>query len=196
MNYFIAYLALGVLTLAAIALDSRIRNSRRASDWSQISDLVLRSHQPWPEAILERLVLPVIAGAAIIAAWPIAIAFASYFYQRKKSAEASSNPHESEDFTVEPSDLIARLTIAQIEETELVYDPLQAVPRLPFGHMNCAWIDFKRQIKAADEIWSFRARWGNYRHPTAVRFGYASKRQGTVVTFFVAKVSPVTSGTG
>lgn len=194
MTYLIVYLTLGVLTLAGIAIDARIRNRRSKSDFSQISDLVRRAHQPWPEAILERLVVPVIAGVAIVAVWPIAIAFAIYFYRRKNNEEAAVTSLEPDHFTVKTSDLMERMTIQEVEKTEIVSDPLQAVPPVPFGHLNRAWLDFKRQIQADDEIWSFQARWGNYRSPTAVRSGYASLRQGAVVTVFVAKSSPCAAG--
>ena len=190
MTYLIVYLTLGVLTLVGIAIDARMRNRRSKSDWGQISDLVRRAHQPWPEAILERLVIPAIAGVVIIAAWPLAIAFAIYFYRRKNDDEVAATSLEPDHFTVKPSDLIERLTIEKVEETEIVQDPLQAVPPVPFGHLNRAWVNFKRQIQPDDEIWSFQARWGNYRSPMAVRSGYASLRQGAVVTVFVAKLSP------
>lgn len=194
MTYLIVYLTLGVLALARIAVDARIRNRRSRSDWSQISDLARRAYQPWPEAILERLVIPVIAGAAIVAAWPLAIAFAIYFYRRKNAEEATTTSLKPDHFTVKPSDLIERLTIEKVEETEIVHDPLQAVPPVPFGHLNRAWLDFKRQIQAEHEIWSFQARWGNFHHPMAVQRGYASLRQGAVVTVFVAKASPCAAG--
>ncbi len=108
MTYLIVYLTLGVLTLAGIAIDARIRNRRSKSDFSQISDLVRRAHQPWPEAILERLVIPAIAGVVIIAAWPLAIAFAIYFYRRKSAEAATATSLEPDHFTVRPSDLIER----------------------------------------------------------------------------------------
>ena len=189
MTYLIAYLALGILTVAGIAADARIRNRRSKSDWNQISDLARRAYQPWPEAILERLVVPVIAGVVIIAAWPLAIAFAIYFYRRKNAEEATATSFEPDHFTVKPSDLIERLTIEKVENTEIVHDPLLAVPPVPFGHLNRAWLDFKRQIEPGDEIWSFQARWGNYSSPMAVRRGYASVRQGAVVSVLVAKTS-------
>ena len=189
MIYLFAYLILGVFALVGMLVDSHLRSSRTSSNLSNISKIVRRAYQPWQEAILERLIVPLIAGVVIIFAWPIVIAFAIYFYRRRKEEEAMATSFEPDHFTVKPSDLIERLIIEKVESSEIVYDPLLAVPPLPFGHLNHAWLDFKRQIQSEDEIWSFEASWGNYSSPMAVRSGYAALRHGAVVAIFIAKTS-------
>ncbi|WP_448214024.1 hypothetical protein [Colwellia sp. MEBiC06753] len=62
---------------------------------------------------------------------------------------------EAEPFSVKSKDLINQLTIEQIEKDEMVYDPLEAVSRLPFGFLNDAWLDFASNIQPTWTIWSF-----------------------------------------
>ena len=190
MNYLIAYLAVGVLALMGIGIDAHMRRRASSSDWSQVSDLVRRANQQWPEVVLERLIVPAIAGVAIIIAWPLAVAFAMHFYRRTNKDEARAISLEPAEFTVKPSDLIERLTIETIEVMQIVHDPLLAAPQIPFGHLNRAWLDFRSQIQPADEVWSFRVRWGNFQRPKAVRQGYAALRNGVISTVCITKISP------
>lgn len=40
-----------------------------------------------------------------------------------------------------------------------VFDPLQAVPDLPFGHLNEVWQAYVNGLEPESELWSFRGRW-------------------------------------
>ena len=64
--------------------------------------------------------------------------------------------------------------MAQIEAREMVEDPLQAVPALPFGHLNAAWCELVAELAPGDECWSFSAQWSN-------DFGLSELRTGYVV---------------
>jgi hypothetical protein len=194
MIYLFVYLAVGALTLMGMLIDARLRRSRTTTDWRKISALARRARQPWQEAILERLIVPLVAGAVVIIAWPIAIAFAVHFYhQRGKDVDITA-AFEPDQLRVKLSDLVARLSIQEIERMETVSDPLLAVPSLPFGHLNRAWLDFAHKIQSEDDIWSFQAHCGSYPSPMAARRGYASLRQGAVVAIFVSKLTTCDKG--
>lgn len=77
------------------------------------------------------------------------------------------------------SDLIERLSIDTIEAAELIYDPLDAVPRLPFGHENSCWVEFKSHLEVDDELWSFDAQIENEWGCVEYCEGYASFRFST-----------------
>lgn len=48
------------------------------------------------------------------------------------------------------------MNIADIECANMVDDPLGAVPAVPFGHLNPAWLHLKDQQKSGGAFWSFR----------------------------------------
>jgi hypothetical protein len=180
MTWVLAYLAVGGLALIGILVDAWIRRD----PWSFMG----RRYNSLPEAVLERVVVPAIAGAAIIVAWPFAIAVAVHFYRRKAKDLTLNSSLDPDTFTVQRDELVDRFTLNAIEAAEIVYDPLQGVPPVPFGHLNRAWLVFKNQLQEEDEIWSFRAERFDIRLDADARQGYASVRKGVVVAVFVARL--------
>lgn len=82
-------------------------------------------------------------------------------------------------------ELIQRMASHEIEAQELVGDPLDAAPNIPFGFLNSTWAHFAAAAAAnGDEIWSFQKE----RHSAGGRFekfeGYAAVRSGRVVACF------------
>lgn len=67
-----------------------------------------------------------------------------------------------------------KLSLDDIEAREYVYDPLNAVPHLPFGHNNSLWVRFKSKLEEDDELWSFSAVLKN-------DFGQRQKEKGYAV---------------
>ena len=53
-------------------------------------------------------------------------------------------------------ELVSRHTITEIESLNLIEDPLEAVPNVPFGHLNFAWEQFKQHLRDRDELWHYR----------------------------------------
>jgi hypothetical protein len=49
------------------------------------------------------------------------------------------------------------ITIEEVEQRERVFDPMGAVPDLPFGHLNAAWQKFRDGLEPQDVIWTFSA---------------------------------------
>jgi len=66
---------------------------------------------------------------------------------------------EEAEFKVTKADLLQKLSLADIETNERVFDPLQAVPDLPFGHLNKVWQTYVNGLEPESELWSFRGRW-------------------------------------
>lgn len=84
-------------------------------------------------------------------------------------------------FKVKPQHLLERLTIDEIEAREMVQDPLNAVPKVPFGHLNAVWSQVKEAMQSGDELWSFTATWpGEFGSPE-LRKGYVLWRRGKPV---------------
>ncbi len=49
--------------------------------------------------------------------------------------------------------------VTLLRNTHFVKDPLNAVPDLPFGHLNAAWTDFVSKRPADAVLWSFAYDW-------------------------------------
>ncbi len=77
--------------------------------------------------------------------------------------------------------LLERLTVDEIEAIEVVQDPLNAVPKVPFGHLHAVWSQVKEAMQPNDELWSFTATWpGEFGSPEP-RKGYVLWRRGKPV---------------
>lgn len=87
-------------------------------------------------------------------------------------------------FSVELGDLLSRYEVEDVETIETVRDPLCAVPNVPFGHLNPAWMVFRDKISDGDEVWSFYTEW---HRPwlNEIVSGYAIKRGEIVSSYWI-----------
>lgn len=102
---------------------------------------------------LLNILVYVIAIICVALGWPL-FGIWAIFESRKEAA------HEIErnrpDFNCSPGFLVAKIDPHDAEITSYVIDPLNAVPPLPFGHLNAAWGMFLVEMfDPADELWSF-----------------------------------------
>ena len=77
------------------------------------------------------------------------------------------------------SDLVEKLSRAEIEALEQVDDPLQAVPNLPLGHLNSVWQALADGLEPDCELWSFRGRWKT-KYCDWQMHGYVARRVETI----------------
>jgi len=87
-------------------------------------------------------------------------------------------PEQKREFAVEPQNLEERLSVQDIETREMVTDPLNAAPELPFGHMNAGWKEFLAEHNTNDELWSFSAVWQS---DWDLAWGFKKLRSGYVI---------------
>ena len=193
MGYLTGYLSLGVLALIAIGADHLVRCRGRAYKRGKLAEQLRRRRQSLLSIVIERVAAPIAVAIGIIVAWPLAAVFAIHFF--RKRAEASDHVEASrvKAFCVEREHLIEPVTLEDIERRELVFDPLKAVPKKPFGHLNTAWQVFLERVLPTDQLWSFEAPWREYGGATVQRMGYASVRDNQVSAFFIKKAKPFPS---
>jgi len=88
------------------------------------------------------------------------------------------------EFAVTSQHLQEALSVVEMEARERVFDPLGAVPDVPFGHLNTAWQDFLVQCEEGAEFRRFAADWdsGWCRER---REGYVEIVQGQPGRFFM-----------
>lgn len=176
------YLALGVLTLA-VAGGAHLWHHRH--DRRDPESLALLMEDWYPERkklwyrIRARLLAPVLTVIAMALFWPAAwwMRCAEILNERRLARE-----REEALFKVKPQHLLERLTVDEIEAMEVVQDPLNAVPKVPFGHLNAVWTQVKSAMQPGDELWSFTATWpGEFGSPE-LRKGYVLWRRGKPVS--------------
>jgi hypothetical protein len=113
-------------------------------------------------------------GVALLAPfWPVLV-----FVKIKERVVGASPVLETKkrEFAVTQSDLQAQMSVLQVEEQEMVFDPLDAVPRVPFGHLNAAWKQFIGNMAPDDRLWSFVAYWTSDWGNKELRQGYVIVR--------------------
>jgi len=142
------------------------------ADWTFSRQDVLRAN-PGKNRLwlifLSELLLPLLVSLCIVVAWPLAIGMLVEDYLVNRRRRKFENYPE---FRVAPGDLLRMCTVAEVERTELVRDPMHAAPTLPFGHLNAAWNVFLDRKASGDVLWSFRSRWVNRWGKTELHVGY------------------------
>jgi hypothetical protein len=166
------YLALGVLTLAVAGGAHRWHHRHDRRDPNSLASLMEELHPERKKLwyrVRARLLAPVLTVIAMVLFWPVAwwMRCAELLNERRVARQ-----REEEIFKVKPQHLLERLTVDEIEAREIVQDPLNAVPKLAFGHLNGVWSQLKSAMQSGDELWSFTATWpGSFGSPE-LRKGY------------------------
>ena len=179
MNYLYAYLAVGIAMLAFALIQNYLQErDSTAIDYS----LNERKGQTPLRKFLEHVVVPGIAGLLFVIAWPIAAVFLTKMTIKE---HRSKKARKAAEFSISKDDLLEMLSVDEIEQHEAVSDPLEAVPALPFGHLNASWVEFRDEAASQGEIWSFKTIWSpEFEGPVQV-FGYVCVQNGKPGAHFV-----------
>ena len=165
---------MGVLVLSRLTESSDTRETRQVL--YELSFAGLARHR-FSIQIL-KIAVPILGSSFAILTWPY------WLYKRALEEIQTSNQsldnQEEKTFTVNVTDLVKCMSVAEIEEIERVSDPMGAVPDVAFGFLNPMWEKFKAGFESDDEIWTYKAAWKNdWRNEK--RFGYALLRGEGVV---------------
>lgn len=144
------------------------------------------------EKILNWFLFPLIAFAIFLTFWPWVL------WIEARGALAGKNDHAGEarrEFEVCDEFLVCELPLGDIECLETVEDPLEAAPRVPFGHMNPAWEEFK--VKGENGVfWKFSGKhvgdWG----ADWLREGYAVLKEDGTRPYFLTRLEYLGRATG
>jgi hypothetical protein len=113
--------------------------------------------QRWPHSPLDQLKalgIWTLAICAVTTVWPIALVI-----QLKDIAtHVADPPARFKAFRVSRKHLLKQLSVQDAEELEIVKDPLNCVPNVPFGFLNHAWHNFITHLSPMDTLWAFTAR--------------------------------------
>ena len=187
MRYLVLYLAVGAITLALTLLQSHLEKKKHGPSLSEtMEELRLQKASTW-QRIAHKIIVPVLAGIAIICVWPVAIVF---LVQSVIEHRRLAKLEEDKKFRIREQDLIEQLSIDEIEKRERVDDPLEGAPNEPFGHLWPAWQTFVNELGADAILWSFAA--NDDTSHTAVRLeGYVHFDNGEAGSMFVTAKVPL-----
>lgn len=95
------------------------------------------------------------------------------------------NPRFQADvFSMKKNDLIEVMSVLDIETKEIVFDPLNEVQQVPFGHLNNTWEEFKGSYSLST-LWSFKCEYKDY-SGFFIKEGYAKlENDGSINTYFI-----------
>lgn len=191
MNWILGYFGVGAVVFSGLLLDNRVRNRRSSGRISSLMADIRRKKRSWLEFVMEEVLVGGVAAVGVLVAWPLVLSFSIYFYGRKDKSPSQTRLMEPTEFSVSHKDLLQTFTVGQIEDRELIQDPLGAVPPIAFGHLNKAWQRFAGHAPSSDTLWSFRAPWGRYGTMSEWRSGYARVRNNEIVGWFTKSIKPV-----
>lgn len=184
MIYLYWYIGVGVIVLLIVYISHRLTVKIDEPDLHAILESINPDRDKWHYKLREIVLVPLFIAILGPLAWPIFIYWkAKEFFSKEISVETSVE--EDQNLKVTRADLIDHHTVAEIESSERVTDPLGAVPALPFGHLNSAWNDFKSMAQATDEFWTFEAIWERRWRSKQKCRGYAILRGDEVIGYWM-----------
>jgi len=142
--------------------------------------------------VLEDVIVPVLAFFLVWFVWPVVfvLKFKELFERKSQAVKAEPGHKESEEseefaFALTDSELTRQVTIEEVERTNLIQDPMEAVPNIPFGHCNARWEAFKASLQGNETLWEFESTRSELKGVQAM-WGYAVKRNGQVDRFMTS----------
>lgn len=88
-------------------------------------------------------------------------------------------------FRIRPEYLGIATSVAAVESNAAVYDPLWAVPHVPFGHLHGAWTQFISQRPEGAELYPFECVWVNSIREKRERKGFVWVTAGAYGPFWL-----------
>jgi len=141
--------------------------------------------------VKEALVVP-IALMGIVLCWPIFIymVFEGVLIRRPKK----NCGIREKVFATQGKYLKSKLSVEDVEANSYYADPLDAVPHVPFGHLNQGWNQFIENLEDGDELWSFLipkgALIGEHNFAAAENMsGYSILRNNKTIAEFIYEAS-------
>ena len=210
--YAAIYFGLGLvvsLIVVAAHLANKRKESKFSRD---IMKALNPKREAFLYRVLEDVIVPTLAFFLVWLVWPVVfiLKFNDIFKKRSQVVEADSdsdlilnrnrnsssnsnsnsnsipnpNPEDLEElaFALNDFELTRQVSIEEVERTNLIQDPMEAVPNIPFGHCNARWVVFKDSLQDNETLWEFESTRSELKGVQAM-WGYAVKRDGRVDRF-------------
>ena len=208
--YAAIYFGLG-LVVSLIVVAAHLANKRKESKFARdIMKALNPKREAFLYRVLEDVIVPTLAFFLVWLVWPVVFVLKFKDIFKKKSQEvvaesdsdlipnrnrnrnrnsnsnsnSNSNPEDLEEiaFALNDFELTRQVSIEEVERTNLIQDPMEAVPNIPFGHCNARWVVFKDSLQDNETLWEFESTRSELKGVQAM-WGYAVKRDGRVDRF-------------
>lgn len=181
MNHIWIYLFVGVGVFVCVYTLHLIKEGKNARSLLRNEQADMPFQKRMSMRMAKDLALSALTGVVMIALWPMALGmiFMEHLERRKHPAPAALKTlNEGQGFAVRHHHLQQRWRLDEVEQREMVTDPLNAVPELPFGHLHGAWQSFIRGHTSETELWSFSALVDHGWEGLELQSGYVMVRDG------------------
>ena len=180
------YFGMGLL-VCLIVVTSHLWMKRGQAD--SITDALKSlnpSRQRFWYRVLEDIVVPGLVFILVWLVWPAAIGYKLFEMYKQKDAEANNERQaKAKEFVLKEEALVREMTVAEIEQANMVIDPLGAAPNLPFGHLNAVWVEFRDGLGVGETLHLFESVGPNVFRKQLI-WGYALCKEGRVGRFMTA----------
>lgn len=180
------YFGVGLVVCLAVVTSHLWMKRGQAGSLTDALKSLNPSRQRFWYRVLEDVVVPGLAFILVWLVWPVAIWLKFYEMYKKKDAEANSERlAKAKEFVLKEETLVREMTVAEIEEANMVIDPLGAAPNLPFGHLNAVWVEFRDGLEVGETLHLFESVGPNAFRKQLI-WGYAVCKEGRVERFMTA----------
>jgi hypothetical protein len=156
--YAAIYLGVGFVVCLVVVAAHLIGRRKKSKFVRDMMNAVNPRREAFLYRVLEDLVVPALAFFLVWLVWPVVFVLKIRDSFKKKALAAQVEQEaEPPDFALNDSELLRQVTVDEVERTNLIQDPLEAVPNIPFGHCNARWVLFRESLQANETLWEFES---------------------------------------
>ena len=180
------YLGVGFVVCLVVVAAHLIGRQKKSKFVRDMMNAVNPRREAFLYRVLEDLVVPVLAFFLVWLVWPVVFVLKIRDSLNKKALAAHAEQEaEPPAFALNASELLRQVTVDEVERTNLIHDPLEAVPNIPFGHCNARWVLFRDSVQANETLWEFESTRSELAGVQAM-WGYAVRVEGKVERFMTS----------
>lgn len=180
------YFGVGLVVCLAVVISHVWMKRRQASSLTDALKSLNPSRQRFWYRVVEDVVVPGLAFILVWLVWPVAIGIKFFeLYQKKEATSNSERLAKARVFVLKEEALVREVTVDEIEQANMVRDPLGAAPNLPFGHLHAVWIEFRDGLGVGETLHLFESVGPNAFRKQMI-WGYAVCQEGRVERFMTA----------
>ena len=186
LPYLQIYFGVGLAVCLAVVISHVWMKRGQSDSLANALKTLNPSRQRFWYRVVEDMVVPGLAFILVWLVWPVAIGFKFFEMYKKKDAAANSERlAKAKVFVLKEDALVREMTVAEIEQANMVIDPLGAAPNLPFGHLHAVWVEFRDGLGVGETLHLFESVGPNAFRKQLI-WGYAVCKEGRVERFMTA----------
>ena len=181
--YLKIYLAVGFVVCSAFIGTHLLVNRHKSTLLADMRRALLPTPTHFLSYFFYDFFIPIFTFVLVWVVWPISIGLKIKHMVFKKPAPLKRRRLvEVKEFILDEAELIREVTIEEVERTNFIHDPMEAVPNIPFGHLNARWLSLRDSIQPNETLWEFESKRSELKGVQSM-WGYAVKADGRVDRF-------------